>query len=143
MPKQLNVSSFPHSPFFLLLNTHAKIRFSSQKMALKLGLPLFLEDRSGRLSGSEYVDMYGRMRLLLSRIAHDEDETVYHIYDQTEDSAHRNTPSITLRFGPRHALGTITFRGHQPRDMSQYISQVNDIAGYVRDCHFCATLNGG
>ena len=110
-------------------------------MALKLGLPLFLEDKSGRLSGSEYVDMYGRMRLLLSRRVHDEDETVYHIYDQTEDSAHSDTPSITLRFGPRHALGTIAFRGRQPKDMAQYISQVNDIAGYVRD-HFCISQSG-
>ncbi|KJA23392.1 hypothetical protein HYPSUDRAFT_201414 [Hypholoma sublateritium FD-334 SS-4] len=98
-------------------------------MALKLGLPLFLEDKSGRLSGAEYVDMYGRMRLLLTRSVHDEDETVYHIYDQTEDSAHRNTPAITLKFGSRHALGTITFRGYPPKDMAQYISQVNDVAG--------------
>ncbi|KAF9474741.1 hypothetical protein BDN70DRAFT_996862 [Pholiota conissans] len=98
-------------------------------MALRYGLPYFLEDTTGLLSGTKFIDLYGRMRFLYTRRLRSESQTVYDIYDESDNSTQKNVPVVTLTFGPRHCLGTIQYRNEQPRNMDQYLSQLNLFAG--------------
>lgn len=100
-------------------------------MATKYGLPYFLEDKTGRLSGSEFVDLHDRMKLVYRSKERSSTNSIYEIYDITAgtyDAFH--TPVIILTFGTNNALGTITFSTDgTERQMERYLSQVNAIAG--------------
>ena len=97
-------------------------------MALRYGLPVFLEDKSGRLTGSEFVDLYDRMKLKYRRIAHDSERTVYGIYDTSPGSESPNTAVITLTFGADNSLGTIRVRRSNDMEMDTYLSRVTVFA---------------
>lgn len=100
-------------------------------MALRYGLPYFLEDTTGRLSGSKFIELYGRMQFEYSRRVYDESQTVYDIYNYSNDAEDQNVPVVTLYFGPNHTLGTIKYRNQEPKNMDQYLSTVNIFAGQV------------
>ena len=97
-------------------------------MALRYGLPVFLEDKSGRLTGSEFVDLYDRMKLNYRRIARDSERTVYGIYDTSPGSESPNTAVITLTFGADNSLGTIRVRRSNDMEMDTYLSRVTIFA---------------
>ncbi|PPQ71873.1 hypothetical protein CVT24_006889 [Panaeolus cyanescens] len=111
--------------------THSR-QFS---VGLKYGIPIFLEDRSGSLSGSDFIDIHDRMRLIYRRRRRDTDTDqpypyVYEIFDATSNSVDAfNVPIATLTFGANNELGTVTLKGSQPMTMDSYLSQVNEIAG--------------
>jgi hypothetical protein len=89
-------------------------------------LPLFLEDRSGQLTGSEFVDVHDRVKLSYRRTRQDQRGTQYCIYEtssnryvspplivprvltRVRDDA-MTRPVIALDFGVKGELGSITF----------------------------------
>ncbi|KAK0464400.1 uncharacterized protein EV420DRAFT_1040208 [Desarmillaria tabescens] len=73
----------------------------------KYGLPFFLEDKSGKLSGSEFIDIHERMRFSYRCTARDATHTAYMIFNP---NASRRA-IVALDFGPRNALGTISLGG--------------------------------
>jgi len=77
---------------------------------VKTGIPFMLEDRSGSLSGSEFVDLYDRMHLRVRRTHHDADgASQYGVYNMF--STQPDIPVVTLEYGATGALGNITTIG--------------------------------
>jgi hypothetical protein len=77
---------------------------------VKTGIPFMLEDRSGSLSGSEFVDLYDRMRLCVHCMRRDPDgASQYGIYNFF--STQNDVPVATLEYGAAGALGNITTIG--------------------------------
>lgn len=103
----------------------------------RYGLPYFLEDKTGHLTGSEFIDMHDRMKLLYRRRRNNPspDYHVYQIYDTTRDFFDGfNEPKITLTFGIDNSLGTVGFgaggeMGEHTIRMEKYLSVVNQTAG--------------
>ncbi|KIK57920.1 hypothetical protein GYMLUDRAFT_45732 [Collybiopsis luxurians FD-317 M1] len=87
-------------------------------------MPLFLEDKTGKLTGSEFVDIHDRLSLTYRRSTErNSSHTAYMIYNT---SAHIPNSTyaqalIALDFGPGHALGTISFSSHRCIPMKNYL----------------------
>lgn len=109
------------SPISPLLVTHTLI------MALRYGIPIFLEDQSGRLTGSEYVDLYNRKKFTYRRISRDSAHPTYGIFDNSPGSSSR-TPKVTLEFGSDNSLGTIRVNQSNAIPMDTYLSRVTIFA---------------
>ncbi|ETW81206.1 hypothetical protein HETIRDRAFT_419117 [Heterobasidion irregulare TC 32-1] len=91
-----------------------------------LGMPYFLEDKSGTLLGSEFVDVNDRMRLGFRCTLRDVHRTAYMIYDLTMPSQGAYSfPVATLDYGANNALGTVIFSGRGSMPMSQYLSKMS------------------
>ncbi|KAJ3725614.1 hypothetical protein DFJ43DRAFT_1002427 [Lentinula guzmanii] len=98
------------------------------------GLPYFLEDKTGRLSGSEFVDIHDRLRLTY-RLSTDRSSshTAFMIYNT---SSHISHPSflqalVALDFGPGHALGTVSFSSKICLPMKKYLVKVSSKGRFV------------
>ena len=105
----------------------------SQPMA-KYGMPFFLEDKTGLLTGSDFVDLHDRMHLSLRQTSKDSMHTAYMIYDFTSSlgSGAFSRPSAALDFGPNNTLGTVSFGtggGHVA--MKNYLYKPSALAKYV------------
>lgn len=103
----------------------------SNSVETKFGLPFFLEDKTGRLTGSDFNDLHDRMKLFYRPRSRDPSRGIYDIYDV---SSGRNdsceTPVVTLTFGSDNSLGTIKFSYESgSQDMGTYLSQVNAVGG--------------
>jgi len=70
---------------------------------IQYGMPFFLEDRTGDLGGSEYVDLYNRLRLTVRCTLRDSHRTAYMVHDASTPA----TPIAFLDFGHGGALGSI------------------------------------
>jgi len=91
-------------------------------MTTSYGLPLMLEDKTGLLTGSEFTDLEGRMRLSYRLSAHNAAHTAYMIYYAAESS-----PVIALDFFRNNTLGNITLSlGHPPIPMQKYLEKVGN-----------------
>ncbi|KAF9456047.1 hypothetical protein BDZ94DRAFT_1178601 [Collybia nuda] len=86
----------------------------------------FLEDKSGSLSGSEFVDLNDRMRLSYRCTAREETHTAYMIYNTTNGYG-ASRPLLALEFGPHNKLGTITFGVDSSMDMRKYLSKISSL----------------
>lgn len=94
-------------------------------MALRYGLPLFLEDKTGRLTGSEFIDLYDRMKLMYRRLSRDPTCTDYGVFDITYGGYEAyDVPKITLKFGADNSLGTIKVGRNDPIAMETYLPRV-------------------
>ncbi|KAI0644701.1 hypothetical protein C8Q79DRAFT_1001959 [Trametes meyenii] len=90
------------------------------------GLPYFLEDTTGRITGSEFVDLHNRMHLSIKQTLRDAQHTAYVIYDHSRSSgASRGLflPLATLDFGVHNTLGTIKVGDGEHIQMSQYLAK--------------------
>ncbi|KAJ7597626.1 hypothetical protein C8J56DRAFT_920548 [Mycena floridula] len=87
------------------------------------GIPYFLEDKSGRLSGGEFVDLHDRLRLDYRCTARDSTHTAYMIYKTNPQSYQSSVPTalIALDFGPHNTLGTVSFSPHLSIPMKKYL----------------------
>ena len=85
------------------------------------GMPYFLADKTGLLSGSEFNDVNDRMRLVYRCTANDSTHKSYIIYD----SSVTGVPSVVLDFGPDDSLGTISFGSDKSLPMKKYLSKVS------------------
>lgn len=71
------------------------------------GMPYFLEDKTGSLSGSDFVDINDRIRFSYRCTARDTTRVAYIIFNVT--SGHSNTPVAALDFAPDGGWGTVTY----------------------------------
>ncbi|KAI0319118.1 hypothetical protein OF83DRAFT_852434 [Amylostereum chailletii] len=87
-----------------------------------LGMPFFLEDISGSLNGSDFVDLHDRMRLSVRCTLRDATHTSYMIYDlMSPDPRRLVQPAAALDYGANHALGTVVIGSRAGVRMDQYL----------------------
>ncbi|KAJ7748218.1 hypothetical protein DFH07DRAFT_830455 [Mycena maculata] len=90
----------------------------------RYGMPYILEDRTGRLTGSEFIDIHERLHLAVRCTARDTSHTSYMIYNTTPTVFQSAVPKplVGLDFGPNNTLGTISFSS-VPMPMWKYLSK--------------------
>ncbi|KAH7888917.1 hypothetical protein F5I97DRAFT_766172 [Phlebopus sp. FC_14] len=93
-------------------------------MATTYGMPFLLEDKTGRLTGTDFVDINDRLHLRLRCTAQASTHTAYMILKVTHGSASSN-PLVALTFGADNSLGTITFASGVSMSMKQYLTKVS------------------
>jgi hypothetical protein len=98
---------------------------------VKTGIPFMLEDKTGSLSNSNFVDLYGRMSLLLRCTSRDTDgASQYSIYNL--NLMRHDMPVATLEYGAAGALGDITTIGPggspQTQPMAAFLVEVGGYA---------------
>ncbi|KAJ7082122.1 hypothetical protein C8R44DRAFT_722440 [Mycena epipterygia] len=77
----------------------------------RYGMPYILEDTTGRLTGSQFIDIHERLHLTVRCTARDSCHTSYMIYN-TNPAVFQSPipkPLAGLDFGPDNSLGTISF----------------------------------
>jgi hypothetical protein len=98
------------------------------------GQDYMLEDKSGRLTGSDFEDVHDRVRLSLKCTQKAQTHAVYMIYDRSRSAVFNyNTPLAVLDFGPNDALGTVSFKPGDHMPMKQYLSKVSAFGRYAMD----------
>ena len=105
------------------------------------GLPFFLEDTTGKITGSDFVDLHNRMHLSLKQTLRDAHHTAYIIYDLSSRSSGRGgllVPLATLDFGPNNALGTVKIGDGDHIQMGHYLTKVAGASGCVSATSFAA-----
>ncbi|PCH35969.1 hypothetical protein WOLCODRAFT_140146 [Wolfiporia cocos MD-104 SS10] len=90
----------------------------------QFGMPFFLEDQTGELTGSEFVDLYNRMRLGFRCTLRDTHRTAYMVYDLSSRRASA-APLACLDFGANNALGTIKIGDGENISMAEYLSKAS------------------
>ncbi|KAF8179575.1 hypothetical protein K438DRAFT_1725829 [Mycena galopus ATCC 62051] len=88
----------------------------------RYGIPYIFEDTTGRLTGSEFIDIHDRLRFTVRCTAHDTAHTAYMVYN-TSPTVFQSAipkPVAALNFGPNNALGTISFAS-VPMPMRKYL----------------------
>lgn len=92
-------------------------------------MPFFLEDRTGDLKGSEFVDIYNRLRFSIRCTLRSPEHTAYMVYDlSTTSSSSRGgllVPIACLDFGVNHGLGTVKIGEKEHVQMSQYLAKIS------------------
>ncbi|KAJ7452209.1 hypothetical protein FB451DRAFT_1100789 [Mycena latifolia] len=90
------------------------------------GLPYILEDTTGNLTGSEFVDIHDRLRLTVRCTARDAYHTAYMIFDTTPSAFQPTIPRAlaALDFGRDNSLGTVSFAG-VGMPMRKYLTRSN------------------
>lgn len=68
-----------------------------------LGIPYFLEDKTGLLTSSDFTDVNDRMRLTLRCTLKDSTRSAYMIHTNSS-----RVPAAALDFGSKGELGTVT-----------------------------------
>ncbi|KAG7440820.1 uncharacterized protein BT62DRAFT_923696 [Guyanagaster necrorhizus] len=92
----------------------------------KYGIPIFLEDKSGKLTGSEFIDIHDRMRFSYRCTARDGTHTAYMIFNLTAAAVMYHPRAIAaLDFGPGNSLGTISWGG-VTIPMKKYLVRVSN-----------------
>jgi hypothetical protein len=103
---------------------------------VKTGIPFMLNDRTGSLLGSEFVDLYDRIYLRVRCTHLDPDgASVYGVYNML--SRHHEIPVATFQYGAGGALGDITITGSggslRTHTIAAYLVEVG---GYVNPNNF-------
>ncbi|TFY66434.1 hypothetical protein EVG20_g4658 [Dentipellis fragilis] len=101
-----------------------------------LGIPYFLEDRTGLLTGSDFVDVHDRMRLSVRCSLRDAAHTAYMIYDMTYPS--NAQPAAALDYPSNNGLGSIMIHGRGSWQMNQYLVKLSPF-GSSRNRKFTAS----
>ncbi|THV04389.1 hypothetical protein K435DRAFT_826860 [Dendrothele bispora CBS 962.96] len=98
------------------------------------GLPYFLEDKTGKLTGSDFTDIHDRLRLTYRRTTDlSAPHTAYMIYNTSPNSTPGSYSSalIALAFGPNNDLGTVSFSSKVSIPMKKYLMKVSSV-GRIR-----------
>jgi len=95
-------------------------------MATKFGLGYILEDMSGQLTGSDFIEIYGRMKFRVRCTIREPKRTVYMILNASDDgrSPYRGggTSALALlEFGESNALGTVSYLSNPCVPMKKYL----------------------
>ncbi|KAI0784697.1 hypothetical protein C8Q75DRAFT_378795 [Abortiporus biennis] len=95
----------------------------------RYGMPFFLEDKSGDITGSDYADHYSRLSFSLRCTRRDPDHMVFMIYDLLSNSSssrhHLTVPVACFDLGHNHSLGTVKIGDGCPVEINQYLVKVN------------------
>jgi hypothetical protein len=109
------------------------------------GLPYFLEDKTGKLTGSEFIDIHDRLRLSYRRTTEPSAaQTAYMIFNSGRTpypGAISNSALIALAFGSNNDLGTISFSSRASVPMKKYLVKVSSAGRYVNDRLFFRISN--
>lgn len=92
-----------------------------------VGMPIFLEDTTGDLYNSDFVDYYSRMAFNIRCTLRSPERSVFAVTDM-QASAGRNGLAVsisTLVFGANNALGTIQYGQKEHVAMDQYLVKVS------------------
>ena len=99
------------------------------------GMPYFLEDTTGQLTGSDFVDLHNRMHLSLKPTLRDAQHSAYIIYDLSSRSGGGRggllVPLATLDFGPHGALGSVKIGDGDHIPMGHYLIKSPGFSGCV------------
>lgn len=91
---------------------------------LKYGLPIFLEDKTGLLTGSNFTDLYNRCNISYRFFPYASDSTIRR-YEVNGPSG-QCRKSIILTFGADNSLGTIKLHSDSdPVPMDDYLPKVS------------------
>ena len=89
------------------------------------GLPYFLEDKTGSLLGSEFIDLHDRMHLTYRCTASNSSHTAFMIFQRPDAyQVSYLKPLVALDFGPNHNLGTISFSERHSVEMNKFLVKV-------------------
>ena len=93
-------------------------------------LPIFLEDQTGLLTGSVFLDLYNRQKISYLCLSDDSDSdsmstTIYGIFNRDNP---RIAPDIILEFGADNSLGTIKLGKSDAVAMDDYLPRVSSSA---------------
>jgi len=98
---------------------------------VKTGIPFMLEDETGSLSNSNFIDFYGRMSLFLCCTSRDTDGASQHAIYNLNLMRH-DMPVVTLEYGAAGALGDIITIGPggspQTQPMTAFLVEVGGYA---------------
>lgn len=93
------------------------------------GMPYILEDKTGELTGSDFIDINDRLRLRLRCTAQAPTHTAYMIHNVTHGhECEVSRALVALAFGPGDSLGTIIFESRSPVAMNEYLRRVSLLA---------------
>lgn len=88
-----------------------------------------LEDRTGRITGSDFEDVHDRIRLSLKCTQKAPTHTAYMIFDRTKTTTFNyNNPLAVLDFGANDSLGTVSFKTGVHLPMKQYLLKVSALS---------------
>ena len=98
---------------------------------VKTGIPFMLNDRTGSLSGSEFVDLYDRIYLRVCCTHRDPNgASHYGMYNML--ARHHEIPVVTFEYGAGGALGNITFISSEGSMRTQAMAAfLVEVGGYV------------
>jgi hypothetical protein len=98
----------------------------------RYGMPYILEDTTGRLTGSEFIDLHDRLRLTVRCTARDACHTSYMIYNTSPGVFQSPIPKplAGLDFGPGNALGTISLSS-VGMSMRKYLTKPTPVGRYI------------
>ncbi|EPQ56858.1 hypothetical protein GLOTRDRAFT_38358 [Gloeophyllum trabeum ATCC 11539] len=102
------------------------------------GLPYFLEDKTGSLAGSDFVDIHDRMRLSVRCTARDAHRCAFMIYNMNPSVGGLLKPCAVLDFGPNNTLGTVAIGSGCHIPMTRYLTKVSPL-GSSRTRKFIAS----
>ncbi|ESK86591.1 hypothetical protein Moror_9774 [Moniliophthora roreri MCA 2997] len=94
------------------------------------GQPYLLEDKTGKLSGSEFIDIHDRLHFTYRCTARASSHATYMIFNSSN-------PLIALTFGPKNALGTVSLSSNLTMPMNKYLVKVS--TAYGRSWKFVAS----
>ncbi|KAG1751433.1 uncharacterized protein EDB91DRAFT_1243698 [Suillus paluster] len=83
------------------------------------GMPYLLEDKTGKLTGSQFVDINDRLRLTLRCTARESTHATYIIYSASGSDSGK--PLVALDFGPNNSLGAIAFGSGPQIPMNSFL----------------------
>lgn len=91
------------------------------------GLPLFLEDKTGKLSGTDFTDIYDRPPFLRVTQVSQTDRFLRLIYELGTSRGGYSEPAVTMEFGLDYSLGHIYFGRSSSRamPMDRYLKRVS------------------
>lgn len=95
------------------------------------GIPYILEDKTGQLTGSDFIDTEGRMHLVYRCTVRDSMHTVYGIYDASPYASYVSSMRalVLLDFGPNNKLGTVGFGPTRIIPMQEYLVKASSSFG--------------
>lgn len=92
-------------------------------------MPYHLEDTTGNITDSNFVDLYQRMSFSVRRTMHTTERSVLMIYDASSSSrAGRGglmLPVVCIEFGGNNALRTIKIGQGEPVDIERYLCRIS------------------
>ena len=130
------------SPFSILPSPTLTDRPSPVPVLTRMpALPFTLEDRTGRVAGSDFDDIYDRIFLRVAPATYQRGASTLLVYKMSQRASRRrdslpfhSAPSIVLEFGGGGALGHISFMDRKdqiPLHMGRYLRRTSLFGGCV------------
>ena len=142
-PSRPSLLKYRHAlPFSILPSLTSPDRLSPIPVSTRMpALPFTLEDRTGRVAGSDFDDIYDRIFLRVAPATHLRAPSTLLVYKMSQRASRRrdslpfhSAPAIALEFGTSGGLGHISFldrKEYIPLYMGRYLRRTSLFGGYV------------